>query len=414
MIFWSAVLFVFSIFVSQSAMDLFGTLLILSVCFRVVQDRRAGKKNLFIAIGFDWIWALWLGVVALSFALSPLEGTAWLSRLFEFRWIILLYVMVWTLRDQGLKPKAQVAASILLGLLSLYAIVIWCIGYDPVKNDYEMSAWTGGRRTGGLLSNPMTFAHIYGTAFCVFAGLSLYAIHFRSRYARYLLPALVLAGLAVLLSFTRGMWIAMSVASLAMAFLFRVQLGATLTAAAAALVALATLLWPTFRERIFFFSNSGDGREWIWRAHWKIFTDHPLTGVGYGENFRMIPEYYKSIGAPADIIISHAHNQYLHFLAGTGIIGLLVYLLVLALFCRLSWRVYKGIDVEFAFHKGLALGCFGAQIAFWVGGLTEANLEHSKVKSILLVVWALVVWLGAEHGLLRSFGSMTKAAKEPK
>lgn len=400
MIFWSATLFAVATLASQSAMDFFATLLLVGVIWRGVLRIRSGQnwREVVPRTGFDWIWIVWLGVVVLSFVFSPIEGVAWAPRLFEFKWILTLYAMIFALRELGLKPAAQKPAAILFGVCSLYAIVIWFLGFDPIKPDYDMAPWVGGRRTGGLLSNAMTFAHVYGTYFCLALGLTWLAIQKHSAYWRFVAIAVLLSGVAILLSFTRGVWIAMAVATLTMAFVYSWRTGALVSVVGAAGLWVATLLWPTLHQRLTHISSTGDEREWIWKAHWNIFTDHPWTGVGYGENFKLVPEYYKMIGAPNGTLVSHAHNQYLHWLAGTGVIGLLVYLLFLFLFLRLNFRVWRSLrNSGSAFEQGLALGCLGAQVAFVVGGLTEANFEHSKMKYVMLIIWSIVVWLSERN-----------------
>ena len=403
MMFWSLVLFALSTLVSQSAMDFFSTLLCLSVLWKMYAKYQGGEKprDLIYSIGFDWIWILWVIWVGVSFLFSPLSDTDWLMRLVEFKWIFVLYAVIWSLHDLPIRPAAQVPAAILLGICSSYAILVWFLGFDPIHPDYDLAPWSGGHRTGGFLSNAMTFGHIYGLYFCFLIGPTLMALKWRSPYLKFLVPALLLTGIAVILSFTRGMWLAMAVATILMTFIFQFRIGLVVTVLGSLLMWLTFQVWPALAERISHTFTNGDERQWIWAAHWKIFLDHPITGVGYGENYRLLPEYYKMVGAPDGVIISHAHNQYLHFLAGTGVPGLIVYLMVLFFFLILNWRVYREFGPRDPFLKGLALGCLGAQIAFFVGGLTEANFEHAKIKYVMILVWSIVVWLGYETQILR-------------
>ena len=41
----------------------------------------------------------------------------------------------------------------------------------------------------------------------------------------------------------------------------------------------------------------------------------------------------------------------------------------------------------------MTLGVFGAVICFLVGGLTESNFEHSKLKYILISILALGIYI---------------------
>ena len=112
----------------------------------------------------------------------------------------------------------------------------------------------------------------------------------------------------------------------------------------------------------------------------------------------------QKIGAPGDIVTAnpdHAHNEYLQMLSGTGIVGFIVYMGVFVYFLVLAIRVFLQIGSRQGFHQGLALGLIGAQVAYFVGGLTEANLEHEKIKHTIIFVWALTVWLAQEYRVLR-------------
>jgi O-antigen ligase len=403
MMFWFVTLFAVATLASQSAMDLFATLFCLAVIFKILKRVRAGEslRSCLRPVGLEKLFLVWLIVIGLSFAFSPLSNTDWLARLLEFRWIFIFYCLAWALCEIGIRPKAQVAASIVLGLCSLYAIVVYFLGFDPINPNYNLAPWSGGHRTGGLLSNAMTFAHVYGMYFCLLVGPTLLALHWKSPDLKFLLPALVLTGVALILSFTRGVWIAMAGATLVMAFVYNWRFGSLMTVLGGAGLWLATAFWPTLAERLSVAATSGDERQWIWRGHYKIFMDHPILGVGYGENTRMIPDYYRMIGAPTGTIESHAHNQYLHFLAGTGVIGLVMYLLVLGAVFLLTIRTYRRISDREPFARGLILGCIGAQIAFFLGGLTEANFEHSKVKFVMILIWSLVVWQANETRVLK-------------
>lgn len=398
MIPWLVLLFFLATLSSQSAMDLFASLLTLVFLWELARTARTGGpwRELFKRTGFEWVWAVWIMAILLSFALSPLQDTKWLKATLEFRWIFFLYVLAWAFRSMGLQPRHQRAASVWLALCSAYAIAVWFLGFDPIHPDYNLAPWSGGIRTGGLLSNAMTFAHLYGVYFCLFTGLLLSAWSARAREWKFLAPAVLLTGVALLLSFTRGAWAGLAVATVVMAFIARPLWGVIASALGGVLIAGALAAWPVLRERVTQAFVSGDERNWIWKAHSRIFLDHPWTGVGYGENFRLVPEYYERLGAPEGVLVSHAHNQYLHFLAGTGIVGLGCYLLALGFLFALNVRVYRAIEPGRGFEKGLALGCLGAQVFFWMGGLTEANFEHSKMKYVMVVIWALVLWLAHE------------------
>lgn len=405
-------LFVFSNLVSQSAMDFFATLLILQVLITIYKN--GFKYEIFPRMGFDFFWIAWFLVIASSFIFSPLQNTSWRAYLLEFRWIIQLYFVWWALRQISWTEKQIKSWVLFLTFCSSYAIVVWFLGFDPINKDYDLAPWVGGHRTGGFLSNAMTFAHVYSIHFCMIAGYAI-ILFFNSvknafRVQKCIVStALLITGIAILLSFTRGAWIAMAMGLLVMLIVYNYRLALKISAMIVTLILIMMSLWPTFAQRMTMATSSGDERQWVWAGHWHIFKGHPWLGVGYGENAKIIRQAYDAIGAPNGVIESHAHNQYLHFLAGTGVIGLIFYLIFLFGGLTLAIKTYQKIRTAAAntidsvevqkltMLQGLALGVVGAQTAFIFAGLTEANFEHSKIKYTMMIAWAFLLWIREYH-----------------
>ncbi len=74
------------------------------------------------------------------------------------------------------------------------------------------------------------------------------------------------------------------------------------------------------------------GRIEVWSTAWRMFLDHPLVGVGpgtFGMVFRSyISPVFVAIHGNGYISQAHAHNEILHVLATTGVIGLAGWLAV--------------------------------------------------------------------------------------
>ncbi|HEY8271320.1 MAG TPA: O-antigen ligase family protein, partial [Pseudobdellovibrionaceae bacterium] len=198
----------------------------------------------------------------------------------------------------------------------------------------------------------------------------------------------------VVLSLTRGIWIGFAFALLFCAgFLGRKVFASSVLA----LVLTAGLLFYGSRRiqnRVMGKTNaesqSNNERMLYWKANLQIFKDYPLWGIGYSQNNIHVEEYLKKEGVEG-LVGTHAHNQYLHFLAGTGLLGLACFLAFLALvFYSLlrrlwQWRKQKSSSDQYY----LLLGAFAAILCFAIGSLTESNFSIAKNRFAFLFIAAL-------------------------
>ena len=67
--------------------------------------------------------------------------------------------------------------------------------------------------------------------------------------------------------------------------------------------------------------RSGVSRIEIWQATWKMFTAHPMLGVGLGGYWVAITAYHDASGVSTP---QEAHNDYLELLSSGGLIGLAI------------------------------------------------------------------------------------------
>lgn len=395
-------LFGISILASQSLMDLFSTLICGYLLAQMILARRRGISFQPIhKMGFEWLWGAWFVVAALGFLVNqppPVEAPPhfWLARLVEYKWILILYFLVAAFHLADFKIKALHWFNGAALACSLYAIVV----YFQELQAHPDQEW----RLGGLFQFSMTHAHVYGIFFCALLGAFFWSYKDLTRPMKALFSASLLAvGTSVLLTYTRGAWIGVLAGVLVMGYLWSFRKGLVLTLLTALIAASLYAFVPGVQNRVKFTAKMANAEEAkksydservvLWKTNLMIFKDHPWLGTGYGQNKFLLHKYYEKQGLPKDQFIGHAHNQYLHLLAGTGILGLLCYLGVLGIFAWLTLKAYLQTPVREAFHKGLALGALGGQVVFAIGGLTESNFEHSKVRFASMLMWALGLWL---------------------
>ncbi len=410
------VLLMSSLLISQSFMDLMSFVVILvSLWAWKNQTLIEGRKFQFSRIGLEKLWIFWILVFAIGLALAPYmaeelstNSRPFLARLIsmtELKWIINFYFFIWFfdwLRPWNFLESAKKFKpwSWIWGALfatSLYGLIGWIFDFDLIK---QMPLSDQGR-VGGLFDDPMTFAHVYGLFFILAFFVSLQK-NIGPKKDWLLILATACSGVAVFLSMTRGVWIGIFIALVISLFLYRKKFGLLFLAGCTGGFIFLFSLWPRFQDRILFAFNSSHNydseRVWLWAANWKIFLDHPLLGIGYGMYKWRLREYFDFIGAPADQFQSHAHNQYLHFLAGTGILGLLCFLFFVSFNLWKSWKLIS-LTRDSSF-LALAYGLIAAQISFLIAGLTESNFERAKVRWVYLIFAALVIAALRERSLV--------------
>lgn len=220
-----------------------------------------------------------------------------------------------------------------------------------------------------------------------------------NQFAYYLLLAIILAifvffesnssntkGLMVLIgsvasaflfiTYTRGAWITAVFIVIAFGVLKYRKIFIYIIPA----VLVLLLLLPTIQER---FSdllgsdvtgsqseNSIEARLNIWRDTFPLFLKSPIIGVGWG--------------TAKVITFRPTHNDLVRFLAETGILGVLLYLLMFLSLLRLSWRTYR--QSADPYLSGLALSFFILTMAYFF-----LSLDSNLIRNIALqwVFWAL-------------------------
>lgn len=229
----------------------------------------------------------------------------------------------------------------------------------------------------GQIGDPNELAAILVPALA-FVLFSLAA--FRSPLLRWLLStfAIVLAT-ALFLTESRGGLVGlfvMSVAAVAFAGRFRPRAVAAVLTMAALGVSYYTLVAPpqSLQRITNFAAEGGTGRTDLWSIALEVAEDHPIAGVGIG-NFVVVEPSY----AARDIAISQvrlvvdkpkiAHNMYLQVLSELGLIGLTLFLVILATSLTLAWRAVRTFaragDFELEMiARGVIVGLVGMLAAY--------------------------------------------------
>jgi O-antigen ligase len=202
----------------------------------------------------------------------------------------------------------------------------------------------------------------------------------------------VLCAAAAALSQTRAALLALVVGAVAAAVLEpRLRRAAAWTLALGTLSA-AAVEWLRFRA----FGAAAFGAEFrapvdgsgqqtryaLWDVAWRMFRDHPWTGVGPGHYRTEFHLYHPGLLAEQAEWAS-AHNLYAHQLAERGLVGEAA---LLALFAVLLARARRAARAR---RDAAALWAAAAVPAFLVMNLTETAWQSEQLATLFLLVWAL-------------------------
>jgi len=136
------------------------------------------------------------------------------------------------------------------------------------------------------------------------------------------------------------------------------------------------------------------GRPEIWRAGWYLVEERPIEGFGYDAETRVLqdPAYQRTARVRFSVTARQSmHNGYLSVLAGTGVVGLALWLAVLALPYVKAWRVEPGE------RKALAIGIMSMGL---IANLVESQITPASnlTAAMFWIAWALAGRLAAGVG----------------
>ena len=209
----------------------------------------------------------------------------------------------------------------------------------------------------------------------------------------------VLLGFVLVLSQSRGAWVAAAGALAIMPWLRYRRWWAVVLALSVITIAVVALLGPVRLEGMFFPVSVGDevsvntlpGRVELWTRAITLLRDFGLTGGGAG-NFEQVvltlyPPFFTGIVGG----FTHAHNMYLQMAVDFGLPGLIVFLaLLVALAASLvtAVRLGRAQPVEDT-AVSLANGLFGSLLVVAIHGLVDAPLATPRVYALVFILFGI-------------------------
>ncbi|MGI8587368.1 MAG: O-antigen ligase family protein [Chloroflexia bacterium] len=340
------------------------------------------------AIRRPFVWAaagfLAVGVLAL-FLPHPTHRA---EALREFRWTIVEPILFFGLIARYIRTERDI-------LRVLTAFLVPCALNAQVGVDQYLfgDTWSmeGVGRAIGLYTGATGFGIFVGRGLAIAATLALFLpwADVKLRRWRWAFALLcVPLGLGMIFSFTRGAWVGVAVALVAVMLLgrsWRILAGFIGIAAAGT---AAILIRYGDLER---FSTSGSSllsRTDIWAAALRVIRDHPWAGIGQDQFLYQDAKY----GIPNTRFqtVSHPHDWVLDTWLRLGIWGLALMVATFAAFYWYGIRAFRG-------RSGTLLG---ALILALIAGMTD-HIVHGFfdmayfTQDLALAFWMLVGLMGA-------------------
>ncbi|NLK52021.1 MAG: hypothetical protein GX295_06215 [Syntrophomonadaceae bacterium] len=352
---------------------------------------------------FSPTWIPILIFILIAFGATLTSVTFWtsVSELFiPLTGIIFLFLMVCVL-NQPQKLDNFMLCLALAGLATAgYAIYQY---YHGPGMEYLNVQWV----------DPSQTQEIKNRAYAVFENPNLLAQYLvlltplslgallatRIWWRKLLLGLTALVGIfCLLLTFSRGGWLAMIAALLVFAyFQNRQRLFTWLPVAAGALYAFSPAKIASRLSTITSVQDSSNAyRLDTWNSTLSLLRDYWITGVGLGR--RAFGRVYATHMINANYV-PHAHNLYLQLMSEFGILGLTVFL-------WLIWRVFRlGCQLRTSasdFMRSLNAGVMGAGIGFLAHSVIDYFLWYYKLGILFWFIVGIILVLEKMYRLERT------------
>jgi len=254
--------------------------------------------------------------------------------------------------------------------------------------------WSRGRdwRATGFYNHWVTYAEVLQLIASLALGIFLALTHKKS--VTGLLLALAVLGLvfALGMTVTRASWIGFAVSVVTMLLLTSSRRTILIAGACAIPLVLASVFLLQQKRSIGFIDKQDQSTSWrqmVWREGFELLVSKPrhlLFGVGMDS----IKGHWREWGLfdNGRQPIGHMHSNLLQIALERGVPALIAWLILLALYTRMLWRLIRRKAID-SFSRGLAAGALGGALGFFTSGLVHYNWGDSEVVTVFYFIMGL-------------------------
>ncbi len=286
-----------------------------------------------------------------------------------------LLTSVWFSASRFFESRGADALAF-LSVLALFAVSVigvgeYLFGMAELRwVDVKRFGDIGGRVT-SLFDNPNILA-VYLILYFPFSFWAIFSPQSKGRLRIFYTITTILSALCILLTWSRGAWLGLFLECLLFLLLHSRKSRIAALWLPPVLLLSIPILPGSFRGRLYSIGDLGESsiryRLQTWQGTCKMLAHHPV-GIGVGEwAWRIIYPHYAVSGTKT---VMHAHNIFLQLATELGIVGLVVFLLLI--FVSLRRAIHTGNTVALCAVAGaLVMGLFdhlwyypGMLVPFW-------------------------------------------------
>jgi O-antigen ligase len=365
--FWIILFLAFSANISVAGVNLAVGLLFITLLIKLIQKKIDIKEIYKDSKEVINAMLIFFAVLILSIVLSDYYrlGLEYLDKI--LRYLIIYFSIIHFIKNQKQLHKIFITLSVSILISSVYSI-------------YQYFSLNIRRASGFLptLTNESVLLMVLSIMIML-----IYRTNNKFKY--YYLFVTLISVFSLMVSNTRGAWVAFIAALILFSFLVDKRIIISLFIISMIFITL----FPSFQVRfnsIFDLSNSSNNeRILMWRSAFEMWQDRPILGHGIGSFEKLYPEQYMLENARVESR-RYAHSNIFDLLAETGILGLFSYLY---LFIAIIKHGFNKIKLFQDKAKVVVYGYFISILSFFIHGLTFTNIFISHSANIFWVIIAI-------------------------
>lgn len=374
LVYYGIILFVLSMPISIAACQIFLGVSWLFWLFSCLLFR----KWLGIKTPLDYYLLIFLIVfiAASIFSLEPLNSFRGLKK---FYLTSAVYLIAFNIRDSEkiiLLIKIFVISS---AIASLYGLGMYSFGQQSALLGFQTMA--------------LTTSGIFAMAGLLAWGLVLLKMKSDKENILYILVAILIF---MSLLFTRSLssWIAYTIGlSVVIIFMRKWKILVVLIFCVA--IFIITLGHKSLLLKNYNFKSyktwSWTVRKTIWETGWEIIKQKPILGHGnidLGEKYKEIRKDVFGENPKQIRTFGHLHNNFLHIMAITGVMGLLAFCFLLLKIIMMAFKTYS---ISSPNNKIITIATTAGITSFLINGLAEWNFGDSEVVTVFWFLTGIIV-----------------------